>query len=85
MSFEENYRALSAEDDDYYSYGVPMLSTVTFLDSITINNIDYADVMHIEYNDFASNYTDFTIREIFIAKGFGIVKIVRNNGDYLER
>jgi len=80
VRYNSDYLSYSTTEDGYENNGNPLYSTVTFLENEIINGITYEKVMYIKYNDFIVTNTDFTIKEIYLAKGFGLVKYIRNNG-----
>ncbi len=67
-------------DDEQYSDNVTIHSVVTILESYTVNGAEYSDVLHFTLNDFSENWEDYTVKELFFAKRYGLVKLVFNNG-----
>jgi hypothetical protein len=62
-----------------------IFSTVELLDSLPTSNGTYIEVLHFTFNDFNNYWTDFTVREIYMAKGVGLVKYVLASGLSSER
>lgn len=53
--------------------------------SLTIEDVQYNEVLHFTLNDLQSNWNEFTVTEIYIAKGIGLIKYKLNNGITYER
>jgi len=62
-----------------------ILSSVEFLDSLETRYGSYTDVLHFTFDDFNEKWTDFTLTEIYIARGIGLVKYTLAGGVYAER
>lgn len=85
VHFESTYLAYSETDEGYENNEEPIYSTVTFLENALIDGVNYDEVMHIQYNDFIASNTDYTIKEIYLAKQFGLIQYVYNNGVVCHR
>ncbi|MDF1574886.1 MAG: hypothetical protein P1P86_06795 [Bacteroidales bacterium] len=62
-----------------------IMSSVEFLDSLLTSYGTYQEVLHFIFNDFNPYWTDFTVREIYLAKEVGLVKYVLASGVSNER
>lgn len=62
-----------------------ILSTVEMLDHLDTAYESYQDVLHFTFKDFRTQWTDFTITEIYIARGIGLVKYTLANELSAER
>ena len=71
--------------DTGYDNDVTIKSTVRLLDSYTVNQAQYAGVLHFTLRDFEADWGPFTVKEIFVAKKYGLIKYVYNNGLTVER
>ena len=60
-------------------------STAEILDSYVVGNSNYSEVLHFEFKDFTEQWKDFTVKEIFVAKKYGLIKYVLNNNITFER
>ena len=80
ISLGTQYRSLTETDEGYVNYGGMMYSNASFFTNYTIEGTVYDAVFIIKLNDFSGSYSNFTIREFYVAKGFGVVKYVYNNG-----
>jgi hypothetical protein len=79
-----NYIWLTMGENEYYDTHL-ISSTATFIDSIIVNGNTYKDVMHYRLADFLPQQKPFTVTEIFIAKHYGLLKYVLNNGIVFQR
>lgn len=73
------YKSKTMTDEGYSGY-IIIQSTVEILNHLELNGFTYDQVLRFTMNDFPENWTNFTIREIFIAREHGLVKYVLNNG-----
>ncbi|MBE0662643.1 MAG: hypothetical protein IH597_09260 [Bacteroidales bacterium] len=73
------YKSKTMTDEGYSGY-IIIESTVEMLNHLELNGFTYDEVLKFTINDFPENWTNFTIREIFIAREHGLVKYVMNNG-----
>ncbi len=80
------YKSLLMTDQGYEVHDDgKIFSTVELLDSLPTSNGTYIEVLHFTFNDFNNYWTDFTVREIYMAKGVGLVKYVLASGLSSER
>lgn len=68
------------ETSEGYSPGEDIMSTCEILDSLTVNDRTYFEVIYFTLNDFSGNWNDFTVREIYFAKEYGLIKFLLNDG-----
>ena len=71
--------------DQGYEQNEEIFSTVSLLNNITIGDLTYDTVLHFELKDFTEELYSYSVKEIFIAKGVGLVKYVLNSGLELVR
>jgi hypothetical protein len=71
--------------DQGYEENEKIYSTAEIMDSISIYGKTYQEVLHFEFKDFRNKWNDFTPVEIFVAKKYGLVKYILNNGISAER
>ena len=62
-----------------------ILSSVGILDSLQTAYGSYEEVLHFTFNDFNDQWSDFTVKEIYVAKGIGLVKYSHAGGISGER
>jgi len=62
-----------------------ILSTVEILDSLPGSTATYEELLHFTLKDFADQWTDFTVTEIYLDKEAGLVKYVLASGISSER
>jgi hypothetical protein len=62
-----------------------ILSTVEILDHLDTEYDSYQDVLHFTFNDCSKQWMDFTVTEIYIARGIGLVKYTLANELSAER
>lgn len=80
------YKSLLMTDKGYQVHDDgKILSTVEILDSLDTAYESYQDVLHFTFKDFARQWTDFTVTEIYIARGIGLVKYTLANEISAER
>ena len=79
MSYLITDKGYEVEDDG------EILSEVDILDSLDTHYASYKEVLHFNFNDFNDLWTDFTVTEIYVAKGVGLVKYVLAGGITGER
>lgn len=71
--------------DKGYSELPHINSNVLFHDSLTINGVIYPRVMELTLKDLQQYWNDFTVTNILIAKGVGLVQFRLNNGVVISR
>ena len=81
---QNGYLSYSLGEDGYEEQD-RIYSTLEMLDTYTIGETIYEGVLHFTYNDFVSDHTPLTPKEIYIAKKVGLIKYVLNNGVDYER
>lgn len=72
ISFQNNY--LQNSIDNNGGENQPLKSTVTFLDTLQIDNKTYTNVMKFQLKDFENLVKPNSITEIFLAQNYGLVK-----------
>lgn len=63
-----------------YELNEDFLSTVEYLDSLTVSGIIYRNVLHFTFKDFKDQWMKYTLADVFVAKGYGLVKYVTLSG-----
>jgi hypothetical protein len=71
--------------DKGYENNVTINSTVEIIDSYVVNDLQYSEVLHLTFKDFVEQWEVFTVKEIFIAKKYGLIKYILNNDLIFER
>ena len=71
--------------DTGYENNVTINSTVEYIDFYNINDVRYAGVLHFTFKDYVEQWDNYTVREIFVAKKYGLIKYRLNNGLIFER
>jgi len=71
--------------DNGFEYQQPILSRITFIDELEVYHTLYKDIMHVEFIDFKESYSKNTVTELYFAGDIGLIKMVLNNGVYLDR
>jgi hypothetical protein len=66
--------------DEGYLEDEPFLSTVEMIGSLSVNGYDYTDVLHFSLKDFQDQWKKYTLVEIFIGKGHGLIRYVTSSG-----
>lgn len=80
------YKSLLMTDKGYELHDDgEILSTVEMLDHLDTEYESYHDVLHFTFKDFSTQWTDFTVTEIYIARGVGLVKYTLANELSAER
>lgn len=80
------YKSYLITDEGYEIYDDgEILSSVEILDSLHTVYAEYKEVLHFTFKDFNDQWTDFTVKEIYIARGVGLVKYVFAGGVSAER
>ena len=82
--FNSVYKSKTMTDTGYEEVEA-IYSTVQILDSLTVNGVRYDGVLHFSFEDFKDFWTDFTIKEVYLAKQYGLIKYSLNNGITYER
>lgn len=55
-------------------------SSLSFLDSISINGKEYSNLFHFKLNDLKEYWDDYTITDIYFAQGVGLLRYDMYNG-----
>jgi len=84
ISYESNYKSKLMTDKGYEEND-KIYSTVELLDTITINDRLYSGIMHFSFDDFKDKWSKFTIKELYVAKQYGLIKYKLENGITYER
>jgi len=71
-------------DKGYAGY-IIIGSTVEILNNVEINNYTYNRVLKFALEDFSESWTNYTVKEIYLARKHGLVKFVYNNGIEVTR
>ena len=80
------YKSLLMTDKGYEVHNDgEVLSTVEILNSLDTEYETYHDVLHFTFKDFVDQWTDFTVTDIYMARGIGLVKYTLANGIWAER
>ncbi|MDD4646013.1 MAG: hypothetical protein PHY99_08500, partial [Bacteroidales bacterium] len=58
---------------------------IGILDSLTVDGFTYSGIIHFNFRDFTDKWTPLTIREVYLAKQYGLVKYSLENGITYER
>ncbi len=66
--------------DKGYEQDEEIFSKVEILNNLTIGDTAYGTVLHFKLEDFTEELYKHSVKEIFIAKNFGLVKYVLNSG-----
>lgn len=79
LSYNNN-SICSTQNDDGTFDDSSFKSKMEFLDTMTIGDKLYSNVLHFKLNDFRSEWTDFTIREFYAAANYGLIEYIYENG-----
>lgn len=71
--------------DNGYENNVTINSTVEFFDFYIVSDTEYSEVLHFTFKDYIEKWESYTIKEIFVAKKFGLIKYILNNDLIIER
>ncbi len=66
--------------DEGYEQDEEILSKVDMLHNFEIGDTSYSIVLHFKLEDFTEELYKHSLKEIFIAKNYGLVKYVLNSG-----
>lgn len=67
------------------TYGDPTTPAIKFYDSTQIQNVTYFDIIEIDYTNSTNKINDKTPIKTYISGKKGLIKIVRKDGNILER
>ena len=84
LNLESNYKSKTMTDQGYEITDT-IFSTIEILDSLTVNGFTFSGVMHFSFSDFADKWTPLTIRDVYLAKQYGLVRYSLENGITYER
>ncbi len=70
--------------DDTYEDDDNIKSTIEMLDYYTVNNVKYSKVLHFVFKDYAKKTNDYSVKDIFVAQKYGLIKYILNNNLILE-
>ncbi|MCK9299823.1 MAG: hypothetical protein M0P23_00445 [Bacteroidales bacterium] len=62
-------------EEDFKSY-----SSVKFLDSLRVGNTVYKELLHFTCLDLAEEWEEYTVKEIYLAKHYGLIQYKLQNG-----
>lgn len=68
-----------------YTGGDKIVSEAVVIPYIQIGAIGYSNVMHISFRDLQAKWTDYTITDIYIAAGIGLVQVTYKSGLVVRR
>lgn len=71
--------------DKAYENNVTINSKVEILESYIVNDVAYFEVLHFTFKDYVEEWEPYTVKEIFVAKRFGLIKYILNNDLIIER
>lgn len=57
-----------------------IMSEIVFLDTLKINNKSYNNVLNFKLKDFSNKWDSYTVTDLYIAKGSGLIKFKTQNG-----
>jgi len=78
------HKSKTMTDQGYAGY-IIIGSTAEILNQVEINAYTYNHVLKFVLQDFSESWTDYTVREMYFAKNYGLVKFVFNNGIEVTR
>ena len=84
ISYELNYKSKLMTDKGYEEND-KIYSTVEILDTITVNDRLFSGIIHFNFEDFSDKWSKFTIKELYVAKQYGLIKYTLENGITYER
>lgn len=84
ISLDANPKSKTMTDTGYVETD-SIFSVVDLQDTLTVQGVKYSGILHFRLEDFKDQWTDFTIREIYLAKNVGLIKYALNNGIVYER
>jgi hypothetical protein len=84
ISYDLNYKSKIMTDKGYEEEE-KIYSKVELLDTLNVNGFLYSGILHFSFEDFDDKWTDFTVKELFIAKQCGLIKYRLCNGITYER
>ena len=84
INYDLNYKSKIMTDKGYEE-DVKIYSTVELLDTLTVNGCLYSGILHFKFEDFRDKWTQFTIRELYLAKHYGLIRYSLVNGITYER
>jgi hypothetical protein len=86
VSLNGEFHKFKEEDIDSYIDGdLPILSQIRYIDTLEINGHVFLDILHFSLLDFTDKYTNFTVKDIYIAKNKGIIQYSLQNGLVYKR
>ena len=84
ISFKSVNKSKTITDTGYVE-NETIYSAVQILDSLTVNGVRFNGVLHFSFEDFRDLWTDFTVKEVYLAKESGLIKYSLKNGISYER
>ncbi len=75
----DSYMSMTMTDQGYEEEN-ETYSTLSLLDSLRVGNILYREVLHFTCLDLAEEWEDYTVKEIYLAKHYGLIKYALQNG-----
>jgi hypothetical protein len=82
--FDSGSKSKTMTDTGYVETDT-IFSVVDLQDTLTVHGVKYTGILHFRLEDFKDQWTDFTVREICLAKNVGLIKYTLNNGIVYER
>ncbi|MFC0876343.1 hypothetical protein ACE01N_07095 [Saccharicrinis sp. FJH2] len=80
VDYDNEYKSLQSTSDGYIIQNDSIYSIAEFIDSVMVNQVTYYNVLHFTLHDFAEEWKDFTINEIYLAKQTGLIQYTYTNG-----
>ncbi len=84
LYFNSSYKSQVMTDTGYVE-NEKIYSTVEMVNTLTVNGVKYDGILHFCFEDFKELWTDFTVKEVYLARKYGLIKYSLNNGITYER
>ena len=73
IGYRDKYKSKMMANDGYEERE-KIFSTVELLDTMEINGKMYSQILHFTLEDYSEAWSNLTIRELYIAKRYGLIK-----------